>query len=121
MQDIPIIDSSYPVNLSEFITVIILLFVVIIILGFRNRVTKFSYWMKSIGEVIIFAILWLFLAEMVLLAIYTYTSIPVQSITIVIDTLNILSFLGFCILLIFIETHRGLPKRDSEKTVVIND
>jgi hypothetical protein len=118
MQDIPIIDSSYPVNLSEFITVIILLFVVIIILGFRNHVTKLSYWMISIAEVIVFTLLWLFLAEMVHLAINTYTTIPVDSITIIIDTLNILSFLGFCILMIVIEKYRGLPETESETGIV---
>lgn len=117
MQDIPIIDSAYPVNLSEFIAIIILLFVVIIILGCRNRITKISYWMKSIAEVIVFAILWLFLAEMVHLVIYTYTNIPAQSITTVIDTLNILSFLGFCILMIIIEKYRGLPQVESENSV----
>ncbi len=121
MQEIPIIDTSYPVNLLEFIAAIVILVLLVVILGYRNRVTRPQYWAISVIEVAVFAISWLFLAAMTDLVVYTHISLPIEVKPIVIDILNIVLYLGFCILLIFIETHRGLPKKDSEKTVVINE
>ncbi len=121
MQEIPIIDTSYPVNLIEFEAAIVILVILVVILGYRNRITRFQYWVISAIEVAVFAISWLLLAEMTGLVVYTHISLPIEVKPIVIDILNILSYLGFCILLIFIETRRGPSKRESEKTTVLDE
>lgn len=121
MQEIPIIEPGAPMNLLEFEAAIVILVLLVVILGYRNRATRIQYWIISAIEVAVFAISWQFLAFVTDLVVYTHISLPIEVKPIVIDILNILSYLGFCILLIFIETRRGLPKRDSEKTVVINE
>ncbi len=110
MQIIPPI-GMFPVNLLEFVAAIMILVVLIAFLGYRNRATKLEYWIISAIEVAVFAISWLFLALMTGAFVYTHISLPVEVKPIVIDILNIVLYLGFCILLIFIETHRGLPKK----------
>ena len=121
MQEIPIIDTSYPVNLLEFVAAIVILVLLVVILGYRNRVTRPQYWAISVIEVAVFAISWLFLAAMTDLVVYTHINLPVEIKPIVIDILNIVSYLGFCILLIFIEMHRGPPKTESEKVTVLDE
>ncbi len=117
MQEIPTINGSMPVNLLEFIAATIILVVLIAFLGNRNRATKPQYWAISVVEVAVFAISWLFLALMTDAFVYTHIRLPIEVKPIVIDILNILSYLGFCIILIFIETRRGSPKRDSEYSI----
>ncbi|MCK4566868.1 MAG: hypothetical protein KAU48_06110 [Candidatus Thorarchaeota archaeon] len=121
MQEIPIIDASYHPNLLEFVAAIVILVLLVVILGSRNRPVKLQYWVISAIEVAVFAISWLLLAIMTDVFFHTYISLPVGVTPIVIVILNVLSYLGFCILLIVIEMHRGPSKTESEKTTVINE
>ena len=120
MQGYIIIDSS-PVTLLEFIAAIVILVLLVVILGYRNRPIKLQYWVISAIEIAVFAISWLLLAILTDVFFYTHIYLPIEVKPIVIDIINILSYLGFCIILIVIEMHRGPSKTESEKTTVLHE
>ncbi len=120
MQGIPTIDT-FPVNSFEFLIAIAILTILMLIIGYRKDSTNLRYWVISIIKITVVAVSWLFLALMTNAAVFTHISLPVEVKPTIVDILNIMSYLGFCILLIFIEMHRGVPKTDSETTVVISE
>ncbi|RDE15642.1 MAG: hypothetical protein C4K48_03430 [Candidatus Thorarchaeota archaeon] len=98
------------ISLAVLLAAVVILALLAVILGYRNRATRRLYWAIAAIEVVVFAVSWLFLALMTDLVVVTHVSLPLEQKFIVIDILNTLSFLGLCVLLAYIETHRGSPK-----------
>ena len=114
-QEIPTFDGIAAVSLIQFIAAIVILVMLTIIIGYRNHVTRVWYWVISAIEVVALSISWLFLAIMTDLVVFTHISLPVEVKPIIIDILNILSYLGLCILLVITEMYRRPSKSKSEK------
>ncbi|MBN2230819.1 MAG: hypothetical protein JW779_14615 [Candidatus Thorarchaeota archaeon] len=119
MQEIPTIEPDYPLSPLELGTAIVILVLLVVVLGYTNRTTRPRYWIIASIEVVVFTVSWLFLVLLTDLIVYTHISLPIDIKPIVIQAAKIISYLGFCILLVYIEMRRELTKTKHEKTQAI--
>ena len=95
----------------------------ILIVTFAHRRGSDDIWNRSLSviEFLVSLVIWQVLDMFLFLYIFIFTSGSEIELYLRFYIGRIALFLGIVTLLILVEKYRGLPKKDSEKTVVIND
>jgi hypothetical protein len=121
MQVIPTIDFGPSVNIPLLIAAVLIQTLLVIILGYNKQTRNLRYWVIAVIEVVVFVLAWVFLSAMASLVIITHSGYPLEITFMIINIVSFSLYLGLSIILVFIEKHRGVPKTDSEMTVVISE
>ncbi len=99
----------------------LILVVLVIVIGHKKGASGMRYWKISAIEVVFVFILWQLLSFPLWIVVMTYTQGSIEQRFQLVNIGNVLLYSGLFIFLLFIENRRGFTKKDSEKTVVIND
>ncbi len=110
----PIIDYGAYVSLPQFVALVITMLILVVVIGYRNHVAKPAYWAVSIIQVAVLAVFWIFFAEFIMVAVMTYLFFPREVQLMIVDAARIIMFLGFCGILVAIESYRGRRMRESK-------